>query len=292
MTTNEMGLGEMMPEDPTDPPPLNLDISEADLDALIDNGTAPPSPADAPAPEAEAPDLEVVGEAAPEVKAEEQAEPEPVTEPEQAAPAPVVDPLVEQYRIEHEKLQAQLELQRAHASRLAGEIGHLRRQVTAPEPDGAEGYNQDPDLAQRFDRLESRINSDAIATAIAQEVQALQSPEVKALHDGGWLAKAAAPYEQDWTAATSATDANTARLLARAVARSTVADAKALQFQALREQAQTKAADQAAKLRERKIAAGATSTTPATAARPKPKTFSEMSEAEQDRFVDSQLGIS
>jgi hypothetical protein len=285
-----------MPDDPTDPVAPDLDhISDADLDAKINAGLGikPPEDDYAPTPEAPAADMEVVADTPDaEAPADTTDEPAPFVEPvaQEVPAAPVVDPLVEQYRIEHEKLQAQLELQRAHASRLAGEIGHLRRQVTAPEPDGAEGYNQDPDLAQRFDRLESRINSDAIASAIAQEVQALQSPEVKALHDGGWLAKAAAPYEQDWKAATEASDANTARLLARAVARSTVADAKALQFQALREQAQTKAADQAAKLRERKIAAGATSTTPATAARPKPKTFDQMSEAEQDKYIDSRLG--
>ena len=114
---------------------------------------------------------------------------------------------------------------------------------------------------------------------ISQEVAALDAPELMKMAEE--LKAARTAYDGDVELLHRTTDPETARLLARGIVRSVIADAKEIRWKAGRAEAEKKRADEGARLRQRKLAAGATTSSTATQpVRPRPKTADEMSRDE------------
>lgn len=276
-------------------------MSEAEIDAaLAANAAEPQVIADTPAPPQPKAEEPAPKETAP--PAEEpppQEEPVP-SEPEEAPPSTDEIDLKaveeEGQKIEREKWQAQLALQQAHSSRLAGELGFLRKQLES-RPTATEHYQpESPEEENRLVRVERELQAEKsarirgeVAQAIREGILALDAPELQTIQKE--LAEAAPKYREQLTAASEMTDPATARQIAEAVGRSMIADAKELAWSNRRKALEEKKASQTEALRARKRAASVSGGGAASTARPAPKTYEQMTDAELAAEMDKEFGV-
>lgn len=295
MSEQDIPLGQPMPDDPTDPrhdPSLD-DMTDAEIEAALDN------PPDAPQPDvAEDDDYEEPVREAPPAEARQEVAPQAQDAPKvESAPAQEQDPLA----LERERMRAEFELEKAklqaHNSRLAARLGNLEKksaQPSAPDP-----YEADASEVDRFSRLEKRVEeqeqerqAEARGRAIQEGVGEVRGrPDFAAFFSDPsnltYIQKAGEKFASDWQEALDAPDATTARLLAKAVTASVVAEARALQQEAFRSSAKSRSAEQISKLRGEKRAQAPAASVPSAVARPKAKTLDEMSDDEIERLADA-----
>lgn len=262
---------------------LSNDELEKILDAVLPDGSIPaPEPTPSPAPEP--PPAEPEPEATPEATPES----EPDIEAEAAAHA------AEGERIRNEKLQADLEFQRAHASRLAGEIGHLRKQIetiqrpSEPyEPQSEAELDRLSQLEARLERSESERLRAEVAQAVESAINALDSPSIADIDSQ--LAEVIPKYKGEFEAAQAMQDPNMARQMATAVGRSIIAEAMELKWQQDHAKfAEMKAASTAGNAKAKKDAAPSASGAVPPPAQ-KPKTIADWSPSELDAWMKENL---
>lgn len=295
--TKDIGLGQPMPDDPTDPDNSHLEgISDADLaralgDEVPVTSSEQPPPADPPDDSPPA-GVERLEEVAPAVQDEKPPDPSPQEPP----PEPEPDPVEERMRLERERHEASLELQRQHASRMAGEIGHLKnllRQQSQSRPESYGSDAQDGDdgsgLRDRLEQLESRLQAEARDRVIAEEMALFHGrPDLAGIPETTWKS-VGEKYGNEWTQALDTSDPELARRSVRAVLSLVVAEAKEAEWGRRQQEAKLKQADQAARLRAGKVAAGSTVSSQAPEQKRKPKSVNELSDAELDRLIDNKI---
>lgn len=310
MSDPAMPLGQPMPDDPTEAT-VPASVDAMDDDALEGALAVMAGESPAPVDDVAADDLDATqaGESVP-VEAEPLA-PVAVTATEVAAAAPEAEPEpldvaaeLARERLEREKLSAKLELQQAHNSRLAGEIGFLKNKKPAharPEPSdepdayALDGRSEPPeanaDVRERLERLEGRIASEAVQEATQEAVLSAMNDLTSSVKDDKERAeldrhiKALTPrYAKDWKAAVGATDPEIAGALARGTIMNIIADAKIARLDETRDAARQERANAATALRRSKLSAAPTRTTgaPSQASRPRAKTPDDMTEQEAD----------
>jgi hypothetical protein len=286
---SEMPLAQQMPDDPSDPDPnAHENMSDEQIEAAL-RGAVPD------------PFTEGLAEETPaaEVPVEAPVE-EPAVETAPVAEVPVEEPPVpteaeieaEARKLEMEKLQARLDMQQAHSARLAGELGYLRKQATATPAEAAPAFEteSDPGLVSRVEALEKGKNADARDSAVASVVADFRGrPDVFAVIQSPEFRTASEKYAAEWQQALDAPDPTSARLLASAVIGNAVAEAREIQFQARRVEAEKRRADQSAVLRQRKLAAAPPSNTAPTT-RPVSKAPHQLPDKELDAYIDARLG--
>jgi len=278
------------------PAPDYANMSEAELDALFAKGegfvptepekVAEPAPVPEPEPE-------------PEPKAAQPAEPE--TPPQAEPPAvEVEDDLAkleeEGLRLEREKLKADLALQQAHSSRLAGEIGYLKKQLESTPREAREPYEpQTPEEQDRLTRLEQAfLESErkrsqlAVAQAAETAINALDAPELASIRSE--IAEVAPKYREQLASAREVNDPTLARQLADAIGRSVIADAKELAWTNRRKALEEKRTVQQAALTARKKSAAVSGGSASSAPRPAPKTYDQMTPEELDAEMEKEFG--
>jgi hypothetical protein len=265
---------------------LSNDELEKILDAVLPDGSIPPAEPAPSTPEPETPPAE------PEPAAEPESTPEP--EPEQDIEAQAAALAAEGERIRNEKLQADLEFQRAHASRLAGEIGYLKEQIKSIqrpsepyEPQSEAELDRLSQLEARLERSESERLRTEVAQAVESAINALDSPSIADIDSQ--LADVIPKYRGEFEAAQAMQDPNMARQMATAVGRSIIAEAMELKWQQDHAKfAEMKAASTAGNAKAKKAAApSASGAVPPPAA--KPRTVADWSPAELDAWMKENL---
>lgn len=275
-------------------------MTDAELEAaLADNAaqpevlsdTRPTAPPEPPRPE-------------PEAKAEPEPEPEPEPEVAKDAEKPLEDDEVdlkasddERTAIEREKWNAEKALLSAHSSRLAGEVGFLRKELEAVRQRPTEPYQpESPEDENRLVRMErelqaertARIRSE-VAQAVKESIAGLDAPDLNVVQ--AEISLVAPKYREQFTAALESQDPALARQIAEAVGRSVIADAKELAWTNRRKALEEKKAAQADAMRARKKAAAVSGGGAASAARPATqKSYEEMTQAELDAEMDKVFG--
>jgi len=160
-------------------------------------------------------------------------ETDPETEPESAAAEAVApDPSVVAKAMADERaalLSDKYEQLQKHSARLAGEIGDLRRKLTQRER--VDFVQEDersvaPELEERFQRLEARANKEAVQRATQEEFARFDArPDIAALGLGAELQRVAPKYKERVEAIQQLDDPDEARITARDIATSVIADA-------------------------------------------------------------------
>jgi hypothetical protein len=218
---------------------------------------------------------------------------EPIPEPEKE-PDPIepeIDVAAERQAIwesEKKAMEAQLDLQRAHASRLAGEIGHLRKAAMAPrtEPARSESYEEpvpvDHETRSRLDKLESELRKRDKDIAIASAVGQLNRPEYKEME--AEFKEAMQKFGQDWTDALDTEDPETARLMATRVANAVIAEAEKIKTLKERTSRLEKKAASVSEIEKAKKKSAISSSGSAPAA-PQPKRYEDMTPGELDTLL-------
>lgn len=301
MTPNEMPLGAPIPDDPTDPDPRAMeDFSDAEIENALADMAGEPRPTQAPEESAEPEEPEP--EAAPvEAKPDDSVDPASDAKPEVTAtehepePVPTLDEIESQkLKLERDRLAAELELQKAHGSRLAARIGNLEKQRQAQKPvdgDLAPAYDDDRlvQIQSRLDALDEQKQAEAKAAAIHEEVAAFKSrPELAKLTPDE-MAEAAKKYADDWSAALDAPDPTTARLLSRAVLGLVAAEASGARLARLEDEARQRSTDERSKLRAKKLAAAPPESAPVAAKAVRAKSVSQMTDAEVEAAADAAI---
>lgn len=273
-------------------------LSEAELDALFSKGEGflkpeGEKPIEPPAPPPAPPEPE------PEPEAAKPVEPEmpPVEEP----PAVEVEDDfaamdAEGERLKRERIEADLAFQKAHASRLAGEIGYLREQLKSAPRTASESYEpQTQDEQDRLTRLENafldsekRRTQLEVAQAADAAVSALDVPELSSLK--AELAEVVPKYREQFASAREVNDPQLARQLADAIGRSVIADAKELAWTNRRKVLEEKRTVQQAALTARKKSAAVSGGSATSASRPAPKTYDQMTPEELDAEMEKEFG--
>lgn len=266
------------------PDPIDYDkMTESELDALLKaeglaepEETPPPSPVASEEPQEEPqPEPEVI-----------EPQPEPVEDPEPGIDAESFE--AEGVRIKTEKLEADLNMQKAHSSRLAGEIGYLKQQLKAIphssepyEPQSQAEMDRLSQLEQRFAESETRRNQIEVAQAVESAIGALDVPEItqSLMAEIGIVAPR---YAEQLQSAKEISDPQLARQIADAIGRSVIADAKELAWSNRRKSLEEKKAVQAKDLVTRKKAATVSGSGATSAPKPAPKTYDDWTLDELD----------
>jgi hypothetical protein len=199
-------------------------------------------------------------------------------------------------RIERERLQAALALQQAHSSRLAGEIGHLRKQLEAIpkasepfEPQSPEEMDRLSRLEQAFSDSEARRGRIEVAQAVESAISVLDVADVVGPIQAE-ISQVAPKYKEQFEAARQVTDPGLARQMADAIGRSVIADAKELAWTNRRKTLLEKQAAQAKDLVARKKAATVSGSGTTSTSRPAPKTYDQMTSEELDAEMEKEFG--
>lgn len=309
---SEMPLGTPIPDDPLEGNPhdafdgIEDDALESMLDTAVETGEIPEPPEEKEAEPAPADTEQEMEEAQSDEEAPVEQEAKPTEEPKAEEPKeedldPVqrrINEIEERHRLELDQRDAKLELQMAHGSRLAGQIGELKKRLEQP-PARPEHMPEDESVAYENDRL-ARIErtlaalsgqrqADDVDLAVKSSLQevVMSRPELQQLSDE--VAEVVPRYAQEWQAALDSTDAGVARTLARAVAVAIVADAKMLKYDKDREAAKKQEVELTDKLKEAKKRAAPTVSTPSSTTRPAAKTVSDLSDDELDDLIDAKL---
>ncbi len=261
--------------------------SDEELDALMaqikpDMTLDIPVDPEAPPVEQPAPVEETV-EASPETP-EETSE----AEPEEEDPAALE---AEGHRLQLEKLQAALELQQAHSSRLAGEIGYLKEQQKVrprpSEPSYVEetetGAEATPEVLRRIERIETYQVQAEVSQAIALGSVGLDEPEARGLREE--IISVAPRYKDQMDIVFGLTDSNLARQMSEALTRSILADAKEARWQARHQVLVERKAATASVSAGNKRAATVSASGGVSAPPPKPKALSDLTADEADQWL-------
>jgi hypothetical protein len=243
----------------------------------------------------------------PEETKEEAPEPPPAEEPAQEAveePTPTEEApqevedkeqsymkeILDQWQLEKKALEAKLDLAQAHASRLAGEIGYLKKhsgvrsEPMRPDTESLEEpTTSDGETLSRLERIESEIRRRDREAAIAAEVASMRGPDHEKMAEE--IKVTAEKYAPDWQAALETEDPEAARLMVRRVLNAVLAEAEILRSTKEREARQIQKAEQMASQKEakKKAVPSASGSTPPP--KPKPKTIEEMSDKELEEAM-------
>ena len=217
------------------------ELSLQELEAMLENPETI-GKEEAPAPVEATPPVE---EATP------PADTKPDEAPVEETPAPVeIDQAAieaETRRIDDERRDTEMQKLMAHNSRLAGQIGELRK---AQSRAGTE-YQEIPQDDERIVELRNAVQemrdaqrSEARNRAVAEEVNAvLAKPYLKDV-DQSLIAAATQKFEAAWEEALSEDDPDLARLNCRTVLLSTAAEARRLQLAQAQNTARERSAEQ------------------------------------------------
>jgi hypothetical protein len=303
-----------MPDDPTDPDPHLLDdATDAEIEAALAEQQGLKPPASPLAPEVdEKEETEPSSETKPELAAgegagsgEESATGEGEAPPAQGEEAPPeLDEVAIAQRegeIERQKLREQLELQKAHNARMAGELGHIKQLLKSeprqePERDASEVYGGDGELGaviKRLDQVEGRLQSEARTRAIQQELETMaQRPELKEITETQ-LQQATSLFQEEIKAIREIEDPTIARQMTKAVLGNVVAEARGIALAEIKDKMRSRSVTQKADLlRAKRDSAPPTSVRPSGVARPKAKTLDQMSDAEIEKMTDEAISRS
>jgi len=266
---------------------LFADKSVEDLDALLrtmtPDGEIPGAPPDEPAPEPQLADPEPT--------------PTPEPEPVAAAPEPTPEPEVdlaaletEGERLKREKLEAELKMQQAHSSRLAGEIGYLKEQLKSiPRPSEPYEPQSEADL-DRLTQLERRIAQSESERQRSMASQAFQDAVGRL--DGDWsvkykdeIAQVVPKYADQIKMAQEISDPTLARQMGEALVLSIKAEALQVEWEkrhkdTVERKAATVNANLLAKKAQSPSGSGAVAPPP-----PKQKSYADMTPAEADAWL-------
>jgi len=237
---------------------------------------------------------EASDEAAPEGEAAEEEEPSeaPEAEEEEEGEIEVDEAAARSFTaaLEAERQKAQLEQLRRHSARLAGEIGHLRKELERARR-GEEGAEEPSPAIEKIqsqlERLESQLKSESVVRAVAEEIHQIDTrPEIVALGLEKEFQEIAPKYKDKYLQAIASGDPDEARMLTRDLTLGMVSEALALKIGRLKAEQERRKMGASAAHRERKIAASATRG--GSGARPaKERTVAEMSDKELDSLIDS-----
>ena|SRR6185436_6982612 len=218
------------------------ELSLQELEAMLENPDTI-GKEEAPAPVEATPPVEA---ATPPVEVE--------TKPEETTPAETPAPEIDQAaieaetrRIDDERRDTEMQKLMAHNSRLAGQIGELRK---AQSRAGTE-YQEIPQDDERIVELRAAVQemreaqrSEARNRAVAEEVNSvLAKPYLKDV-DQSLIAAATQKFEAAWEEALSEDDPDLARLNCRTVLLSTAAEARRLQLAQAQNTARERSAEQ------------------------------------------------
>ena len=158
--------------------------------------------------------------------------PEPEVVAGEAPAEPVIDLAAleaEERKIDRDRLETKLEQLTLHNSRLAGQIGELRKTQSRAGTEYAEIPQDDErivELRRTVQELKDAQRSEARGRAVSEEIQAvLAKPYLKGV-DQAFVAAATQKYDAAWNEAISEEDPDLARLNARTVLLSVAAEAR------------------------------------------------------------------
>ena len=220
----------------------------------------------------------------PPVEPEAETDPKPEAADEEAPPDQETL-LREQVEVERKKMEADMALQRAHASRLAGEIGFLKQQLQArraPEPQQPElredvDYSGDDRLTllqRKLESLETQKRQESVDQAIAGALQGFSSLMGEVSPEE--LKPAAEKFVGDWQQALDSTDPGTAGAMAKAVLTRIAADVEESRFLVKKQAAEERRAAMTQNLTKQKKAATISGAGAAAPPKPRQKTYDEM----------------
>jgi hypothetical protein len=199
-------------------------------------------------------------------------------------------------RIKREKMEADLAFQKAHASRLAGEIGYLREQLKSVPRTASDSYEPStPEEQDRLSRLEhafleseNRRTQLEVAQAAESALNALDVPELTSIQ--AEIGEVVTKYREQFASVKEVNDPALARQLADAIGRSVIADAKELAWTNRRKALEEKRTVQQTALAARKKASAVSGGGATPGPRPAPKTYDQMTAAELDAEMDKEFG--
>lgn len=291
MRDGELGIGQQIPDDPTDPDTTApQSISDADLARALGDPAPVASPgAAAPVAEDPEPDLSRLQDLAP---------PEPEKKADAPAGDPPPEPELSQADIDRQKFQAELDkrdaeiaLQKAHGSRLAGRLGFLEKKLGGDrtERDAASEFGDETDtLAKDVAELKEGARSEKVVRMVHGTIAEIKDhADLKGLGKDE-LASLLAPHEATLEVALSAQDPETARLFADALTKAILADARSLRLTKLEASATERNKAELARLKARKGESGPVRSVPQRmAAQAAVKDPAQMTDSEYSRYVDS-----
>ena len=263
-------------------------MSEDELNELLVSGGGVVE--DVPEKEAEpSPTPAVPEEIVPPVEEEKVAPQEP-TEPDERDELATLE--AQEERVKRERLEAQLQLQMAHNSRLAGKLGFLENQVKSIsrtsepyEPQSQVEVDRLSALEARLEQSEALSSKSEVSQAVERAVSALDGPWVVEL--AAEIAEIAPRYVEQLKAAQETSDPDLARQIASAVALTIKAEAQELAWSNRKKSLIEKRSSQVQELSAKKKAATISGGGGTSVPRPAPKTYDQMTpdelEAEMQR---------
>ena len=269
-------------------PEIDLEaMDNSQLEALLAGLPPPGSP----------PPQEAVPEEEPPAPVEDAPVAPAVEEPPAEPAEPEVDPIQDfrqQWDAERRALEAKIELQMAHNSRLAGELGFLKNQPPPrPEPDRPDAFDGQPDpradeALSRLDKLEADVRNRNRWDGINQEIAVVRQLDLDAIKDD--LPIAAQKFQSDIQILQDTVDPEAARLMTRRVLNAVIAEAERMKDGRDRQaRIEKRAATVTDMAKVKKI--GTISASGGTPAPPsKAKATSEMSVKELDSLLKEMTG--
>lgn len=277
----ELGLGQPIPDDPTDPVGGDFapDMTDEQVEDALGRKPGTQQATDEPEPSPEPPEEE---------PAPIEDEPKPLTSEERMA---ALESEVRVERLEREKAEAIAERERYLHSRNAGELGYLKRMLAERKTEDNYVPPADPEgSGQALDEIRGEINSlkaERTQQGIAEELSNFQRAYPDAVTDEQALTEVVQRKLPDYREFLDGNDPKLARTMVRSLLKESYAELRIERERSATAAAVTTSYDQADKLKARKIAAAPVTSTRTATQRARPKSIDDLSDAELESLTDA-----